>query len=60
MRLSKIANISITETDNMDVLEEKELINLLIKDLAHEEGTADIGDIDNASEYAKRNNADGK
>ena len=36
MRLSKIANISITETDAMDLLEERELISLLIKDLKKE------------------------
>lgn len=42
MKLSKIANISITETDAMDLLEQKALVDLLIKELKAEQGEQDI------------------
>lgn len=36
MRLSRIAKISVSETDDMTLLEEREFVNLLLKDLKDE------------------------
>lgn len=42
MKLSKVAHISITETDAMDLLEERELVMLLVKDLNNENDNVDL------------------
>ena len=34
--MSRIAKVSVSETDTMDIMEEREFINILIKDLEEE------------------------
>lgn len=36
LRMSRIARISIQETDAMDIMEEREFINILVSDLEEE------------------------
>lgn len=53
MRLSKIAHISITETDAMDLLEERELVLLLVKDLNNENDNVDLNTLEMQDEHKK-------
>lgn len=53
MRLSKIAHISITETDAMDLLEERELVLLLVKDLNNENDNVNLDTLEMQDEHKK-------
>jgi uncharacterized protein YlxP (DUF503 family) len=53
LRLSKIAHISITETDAMDLLEERELVLLLVKDLNNENDNVNLDTLEMQDEHKK-------
>lgn len=56
MRLSKIANISLTETDAMDILEERELVLLLTKELNNEQEGMSIEALEDFKDEHKKDN----
>jgi hypothetical protein len=50
-----MANISFTETDNMDILEERDLVSILIKEIENQSNSTSIESMGDANGYKKEN-----